>query len=182
MDFPRALSFNDICLSFDREDFYSPVCLTFVGVEIICHYIIACLNCRNVAICCHTFGEWTDLSSSIVRWRYVPCSSKVTFGHLELPTRILLWLLVNWFLVTSIRHTFFFKCINVQTSFFPRSISDRGQWLTMLMMFTINSDRNLFYHPLRIMQMYSVSSLQCLPSSFNLSLRDAATCIQQRHF
>ena len=180
--FSTCIEFQWHLSFFTREDFYSPVCLTFGGVEIICHYIIACLNCRNVDTCCHTFGGCTDLSSSIVRWRYVPCSSKVTFGHLELPTRILLWLLVNWFLVTSIRHTFFFKCINVQTSFFPRSISDRGQWLIMSVMFTINSDRNLFYHPLRIMQMYSVSSLQCLPSSFNLSLRDAATCIQQRHF
>ena len=106
--FSTRIEFQGHLSFFTRKDFYSPVCLTFGGVEIICHYIIACLNCRNVAICCHTFGECTDLSSLIVRWRYVPCSPKVTFGHLELPTRILLWLLVNWFLVTSIRHTFFF--------------------------------------------------------------------------
>ena len=80
---------------FNRKNFYSPVCPIFGGVEIICHCIIVCLKSRNMAICCHTFGKCTDLSSLIISWRYVPCSPKVTFGHLELPTRILLWLLVN---------------------------------------------------------------------------------------
>ena len=34
----------------------------------------------------------------------------------------------------------------------------------------------------KIMQMYGVSSLQCSPPNFNLSLSDVAACIWQLHF
>ena len=61
--FSTCIEFQWHVSSFNRKDFYSPVCPIFGGVGIIRHYIIACLKSRNVAICCYTFGEYTDLSS-----------------------------------------------------------------------------------------------------------------------